>query len=271
MNVTPISSADDMDAENANSDSFFSLSEAANLLTQGMWGGVHRAAPVRSIKQLEQKLSVGFGPWQEQAQRRIRIAAVTGELAIYVLDGSKIAAKERDLSLYSGGKPAPEPVSPSVLKRMITSRGGLPDRPARTSVQMTDGNLRLLRLLTNGVLVVRKTDFNSWYRSERAKGKWPSQSSRLQRSTGRPRKRSPAIKNAIERLVRDQAWSAKDGIPALRRLLVQNGRVGVPNVSTLRHTVVELFVETGDLAFRRLRRPRSAQLPSNRAKIHPAE
>ena len=175
----------------------------------------------------------------------------------------------RGLSLCSGDTHAPVPVPPSVLKRMITSRGGLPDHPARTPVQMTNGDMRLLRVLTNGLLVVRKTDFDTWYRSERTKGKWPSQSSRLKPSSGRPRKRSPEIKNAVGRLVRNQAWSAKDGIPALRRILVQSGRMGVPNVYTLGLTVLELFVETGDLAFHRLRKPRSAQPQSNRSKSPP--
>ena len=251
--------------DDVTSNGFLRLSEAAHWLVQGMWGGLPRAVPVRTIKQSQTKLSVGFGPWQEQAKRRIRTAAVTGELAIYVHDDRHA----RGLSLCSGDTHAPVPVPPSVLKRMITSRGGLPDHPARTSVQITNGNLRLLRVLTSGLLVVRKTDFDIWYRSERAKGKWPSQRSRLKPSSGRPRKRSPEIKNAVGRLVRDQAWSAKDGIPALRRILLQSGRVGVPNSSTLRLTVLELFVETGDLAFHRLRKPRSAQPQSNRSKSPP--
>ena len=248
-----------MSSEDANSTGFLRLSEAGNWLAQGMWGGVRRAAPVRTIKQSQEKLSVGFGPWQEQAKRRIRTAAVNGELTIYVLEGSKIASNERDWSPCSGDKRAPVRVPPSVLKRMIVSRGGLPDHPARTSVQMTNGDMGLLGVLTNGLLVVRKNDFDNWYRSEREKGKWPSQSSRLKPSRGRPRKRSFEIGNAIMRLVRDQAWSAKDGIPALHRILVQTGRMGVPSVYTLRRAVMKLFVETGDLEFRGPRKSRSTQ------------
>ncbi len=248
-----------MSSEGANSNGFLRLSEAAHRLAQGMWGGVRRADPVRSVKHTEKRLSVGFGPWQEQAKRSIRIAGVTGELPIYVLDSSKIAPNERDLSLCPADKRASLSVSPSVLKRMITSRGGLPDHPVRPSVQMTKGDMRLLRLLTNGLLVIRTTDFDVWYRAERAKGKWPSQNSRLKPPRGRPRKRSSEISNSITRLARDKAWSAKDGIPALSRILVQSGRTGMPSIYTLRRAVMELFVETGDREFRRPRKPRSAR------------
>jgi hypothetical protein len=217
---------------------FLRLSDAAYRLAQGMWGGLRQADPVRAVKRCEKKLSVGFGPWQERAKRRIRTAAVAGELTVYVLTESKF------------GIDAPAPVPASILERLITSRGGLPDHCVRMSVQKANGDVELARLLTNGLLVVRKFDFDKWYRSERAKGKWPSQKSRLKKPRGRPRKQSAELHNAILRQMRDGAWRATDGIPALRRILVQTGLVEVPSVNTLRSMVSEMLAETGDAELR---------------------
>jgi hypothetical protein len=57
---------------------------------------------------------------------------------------------------------------------------------------------------------------------------------------------SVRLHNAIVRQVRDRAWSATDGIPALRRILMKTGRIDVPSVNTLRSMVSEISAETGD-------------------------
>ena len=73
----------------------------------------------------------------------------------------------------------------SVLARLITTRGSLPDHPIRPTIKTAEGDEKLLGLLTVGVLVIRASDFDVWYRSDRAKGKWPSQRSRLKLGGGR--------------------------------------------------------------------------------------
>jgi len=63
---------------------FFRISCAVDRPSDGMWGGLQRPDPVAAIKQGQKKLSLGFGPWGEEAGRRLRAAAVRGKLAIYV-------------------------------------------------------------------------------------------------------------------------------------------------------------------------------------------
>jgi len=116
--------------------------------------------------------------------------------------------------------------------------------------------MKLLRLLTIGVLLVRASEFRRWYRSERAKGKWRSQRSRLRAAVGRPAKRSDLIRNAIMALVRDGAWSAKAGIAKLHRLLCASGRDNVPSPDTLAHVIDELHHETGEAEYFRTKRSR---------------
>jgi len=116
--------------------------------------------------------------------------------------------------------------------------------------------MKLLRLLTLGVLLVRASEFDRWYRSERAKGKWHSQRSRSTAAVGRPAKLSHGIRSAIIALVRDSKWSAEDGIAKLRRLLCASGRYDVPSPDTLARVVDELHHETGEPEYFRPKRSR---------------
>jgi hypothetical protein len=141
-------------------DGFLRLSAAVNRLAEGMWGGLRRPIPVRAIKHASQKASLGFGPWQEQPGQRCRAAAVKGELVVYVVAKPQVPSKNRALARHSAEKIEPALVPVDVLKRLITSRGGLPDHPIRPSIKTAGGNEKLFALLTVGLLIVRARDFN---------------------------------------------------------------------------------------------------------------
>jgi hypothetical protein len=106
---------------------------------------------------------------------------------------------------------------------------------------------KLFQLLTVGVLLVRTTEFEAWYQSERNKGKWPSQrlKSKLKIGRGRPTKQTEAARNSVIGLVRDGKWCGKMGVTELRRLLIDSGRDGIPSTDTLRRMVDQLHRETG--------------------------
>ena len=70
---------------------FLPLSQAAAMLTKGMFGGYPQPEPVYKIKLRYQKAPVGFGPWKEYAQQRIRAAAVLGRPPVYVTGSSNRA------------------------------------------------------------------------------------------------------------------------------------------------------------------------------------
>jgi len=222
---------------------FLPWSEAVNRLADGMWGGLQRPEPVVVIKQSYKKLSVGFGPWREKAGRLLRVAAVKGKLAIYILAKNQVRFDDHDLTGDASAKPEPPSVPVPVIKRLILSRGTLPDHPIRPSMQTAEGNENLFALLTVGLLVVRASDFDVW---ERAKGRWPSQRSK-EKKNGRPTRQTEALENAVLALVKDLKWSGKDGITTLHRLLVASGRSDVPSQDTVARLVDQLHRKTGDM------------------------
>ena len=81
---------------------FLPLSNAINRLADGMWGGLPRPDPVAAIKQDQKKLSLGFGPWREKSERRLRAAAVKGKFAIYVLARPEVRSEDDRLAECSG-------------------------------------------------------------------------------------------------------------------------------------------------------------------------
>ena len=242
---------------------FLPLSNAINRLADGMWGGLPRPDPVAAIKLHQKKWSVGFGHWGELAGQRLRAAAMKGKLAIYIL--AKPQGRSADHSLTECFLENIEPVvvPVSVLERLITSHGSLPDHPIRPSMKTAEGNEKLFALLAVGLLVVRANDFDEWYQSERAKGRWPSQEAKG-RKNGRPTKQTGALRNAVLALVHDHKWSGKDPISALHHLLVASGRSNVPSQDTLARLVNQLHRETGEAALLRTPRARRkhAQLTS---------
>jgi hypothetical protein len=244
-------------------DSFLRFSDAVTQLAEGMWGGLRQAEPVRTIKKTAKIESIGFGPWRERAGKRLTAAARKGEVAVYV-----VADRHRSFEhLISPPdvRANPESLPISVLKRLITSRGTLPDYPIRPSIKTADGDRKLFELLTVSILLVRANDFAAWYQSERAKGKWPSQRSRSKIGNGRPTKQTEAMRNAVMALVRDQKWTGEVGITELHRILVDSGRTDVPSPDTLTRLVDQLHQETGEPElFRKqlARRKRKQEMPS---------
>ena len=234
---------------------FLRVSDAVGLLAAGMWGGLPRPAPVQAIKRKFKRRSVGFGPWREQAGQCLRSAAVEGKLAIYVAAEHQVAPSAPAAAPSSSATGNPVVLRPSVVRQLLTTRASLPDHPIRPSVKTVAGDMKLLRLLTIGVLLVRAAEFGRWYRSERAKGKWGSQRSLSTAGVGRPAKQSDLIRSAIIALVRDGAWSAKAGIVKLHRLLCA-GRDGVPSPDTLARLVDQLHQETGEPEYFRPKRSR---------------
>ena len=152
---------------------FLRFSEAISRLEEGMWGGLPQADSVRNIKRTFKRASIGFGPWREKAGQRLTAAVRRGKLVVYVLLKPRAPFTNRSLARRSQEKIEPVPVS--VLRRLIAPRKSLPDHPIRPSIMTAEGNEKLLAFLTSGFLVVRANDFDAWYRSERAKCKWPSQ------------------------------------------------------------------------------------------------
>ncbi len=181
------------------------------------------------IKQSQKKLSVGFGPWRQEASRSLRAAAVKGEFMVYVVAEPRIRSKDRTLTNRSLKRVEPTVVPVNVLRRLISPRGALPDHPIRPSMETAEGDEKLFALLTVGLLVVRASDFDIWYRSERAKGKWPSQRSKLKVRDGRPSIQTEALRNAVLALVHDLKWNGKDGIMSLHRLLVASRSYKAPS------------------------------------------
>ena len=237
---------------------YLPLSEAVNRLTDGLWGGLPRPEPVVVIKQSNGKLSVGFGPWREKAGRLLRGAAVKGKLAIYILAKNQARSDDQDLIGDASAKPEPTSVPVPVIKRLILSRGTLPDHPIRPSMKTAEGNDNLFALLTIGLLVVRTSDFDVWYHSERAKGRWPSQRAKGKKS-GRPTRQTEALENAVLALVNDLKWSGKERITTLHRLLVASGRSDVPSQDTVARLVDQLHRKTGDMKLLRVARVRQKQ------------
>jgi hypothetical protein len=248
-------------------DDLMRFSDAISRLAEGMWGGLQRPVLVQAIKQIEKKASIGFGPRRERAGQHLTATVKNGKLAVYVFAKPQAVFKNRALARRLPQELEPLTVPVSVLARLRTTRGSLLDHPIRPSIKTAEGDEKLLGLLTVGVLVIRVSDFDVWYRSERAKGKWPSQRSKLKIGGGRPTKQVERVRNAVIRLVRDGKWSGKASIAKLHRLLIASGDVEVPSPDTLARLVDQLHAETGEAEFHRAKRPRRKRarppLPQN--------
>lgn len=231
---------------------FLCISDAVNRLAEGMWGGLTRPIPVQAAKLTAQRGSVGYGPWRQHAAQSLRAAALKGELAVYVVRLHPRNATRH--GAHKGFLPVVVPVS--VLTRLLTSRTGLPDHAIRPTIRSVEGNEQLYVFLSVGVLAVREREFEVWYRSERAKGKWSSQRSRSKVANGRPTRQTETLRNAVLRLVREGAWSGKSTFTELHRLLVTSGRSDVPSLDTLERLVRRLHLETGGPELFRIARVR---------------
>jgi hypothetical protein len=233
---------------------YLRLSDAYDRFHAGMWGGLEPPDPVRAFKE-KFKSSARFAGWQSCAGRCLTTAALEGRLKIYVVADPDLAPSIDHPRAAPPPTNDPTVVSKSILQRMIIFRDMLPDRAIRPTTKTTCGDLKLFVLLRGGILFVQEREFTSWYRSERSKGKWPSQATRPKKGRGRPTKQTEPLKKAVLALVDDQAWSGKDGVAKLRRLLKDGGHlVVVPSSDTLERFIDRLYVETAKSALiRKLR------------------
>ena len=228
------------------------LSDAVHRLRLGMFAGLPRPVPVRQAKATYFDGSVGLGSWTEEAAKCIAVAAKNGELPVHVF-GNPYA--------YNKGVGELETmiVPTEVLRRIVPSRGGFPDHP-RVPLRAVRMDRRLFVSLNTGVLVVGEYAFSSWYRKEKAKGKWASQPSKLKK-LGRPSKQTESLDKEIIEILAEKKISAA----ALHRRLVKDGRSPI-SVDTIERRVKRLYLKTGDKRYRlsARRKPRWAlRFPQN--------
>jgi hypothetical protein len=220
---------------------FLLLSDAIHRLRQGMFGSFIRPDPVGELSRKGFKAK--FGPWTERAADSITTAGREGELRLYVFGNPQAYAGKGGSEII--------PVPASVLRQLVPSRGGFPDHP-RATLKAAGKDPGLYNALNTGLLVVSEEEFDIWYRRERSKGRWPSQSSKLKK-VGRPTKQTKTLRNAVNRVLEEPKMS----IAAVHRQLVASGLTDVPSVDTLGRLIRQIALETGAEKFRRLKRLRS--------------
>jgi hypothetical protein len=243
------------------------LSEAYARHHAGVWGGFQSFPPAQSIRKTH-KTSVGFGARRTYAAQPVTAAVRHGNLRVYLVADPYLGPNIDRTNWPVAPTKEPVNVPKDVLRRLIAPRDVLPDHALCPTLKTAGGDSNIYVLLRVGAFVVQEGELEEWYRSQRSKGKWPSQQSRAKRTPGRPTKQTKSLKNAVLTLVHDQTWSIKDGIVTLRSLILKRGEPkDVPSADTLERLVSRLYLETGDLAFRRVSRvrknQRSCTLPQN--------
>jgi hypothetical protein len=136
----------------------------------------------------------------------------------------------------------PVVLSTDLLKSLVTARNTFPDHPikTKTSMRIAGDNKKLYWLLKSGIMLLRAKEFDIWYREQRGKKRWPSQTSG-ERKIGRPSIGTQGLKDAIVAALRER----KTSVAELRRQLQANGRTDVPSPDTLARLVDQLHRETG--------------------------
>jgi hypothetical protein len=244
------------------------LSEAYARHHAGVWGGFQSFPPAQAIRK-NLKTSVGFGARRTYAAQPVTAAVRHGNLRVYLVADPNLGPNIDRPNWPVAPTKEPVIVPKDVLRRLIAPRDVLPDHAlCPTFLKTAGGDPNLYVLLRVGAFVVQQREFEDWYRSQRSKGKWPSQQSRSKRAPGRPTKQIESLKNAVLTLVRDQVWSIKDGIAMLRSLILKRGEPkDVPSPDTLERLVSRLYLETGNPAFHRVPRVRNKHrshgLPQN--------
>jgi hypothetical protein len=236
------------------------ISEVVARLKAGMYGGLADPKPVAGIKANIKKANIKKGerrpsiewewqPQKEGAAERIYEAIVQGKLSVFVLPDSVEGEVQR----------APLQVPLVVLKQMMTTRAGLPDRviqPMRILAKDSSVALELLAALSSkSKLYLRRKEFEAWYEEARKKRNWPSQrphhdtppslrSRSKKNPIGRPTKQS-GLRTRIVELVNEGRWSAEQNfITDLVRLLKSEGKAA--SRQTVGRAVEQLHRETGD-------------------------
>ena len=147
-------------------DGFLRLSEATHLLAQGVWGGFSRPAAVRTLKRQPayNRTSLGFGPWREEAGKRLRTAATKGNLTVYIFGGAQAAANNLNSSPV---------VLPSILiGGLISARRNIPDRAIRSSLKLAHGDINYSDCSNSGFCwcVLRSLTIGIGHNAPRANG-----------------------------------------------------------------------------------------------------
>ena len=217
--------------------------------TAALAGKQKAYAPQRTERR--QKLSIGCGPRREKAANLIRIAALAGKLKVYVTYGTEHQTFEA--------------VSPDILTLIVTARNALPDHPTHIYRAPHGSSIdpAYLMRLSRGTLYLSKSEFELWYRAEKAKQKWPSQQEGQKRraKVGRPRM-APIWRERIVECVEAGRWTAQEPIVALRKqLLKYPSDAQLPSDDTLARIVDKLFPEEGDDHYRRNKRRPSRKIP----------
>jgi len=243
------------------------LSEAYARHHAGVWGGFQSFPPAQAMRR-KRKTSIGFGARRTYAAQPVTAVVRHGNLKVYLVADPNLGPNIDRPKWPVASTKEPVMVPTDVLKRLIAPRDMLPDHTVCPTLKTAGGDSDIYVLLRVGAFVVQERELEEWYRSQRSKGKWPSQQSRSKRTPGRPTKQTESLKNAVLTLVRDQAWRGKDGIATLRSLMLQRGEPkDVPSADTMERLVTRLYLETGDPAFHRVPRVRnkhrSHSLPQN--------
>src|SRR4029079_3216838 len=109
---------------------------------------------------------------------------------------------------------------------LVTTRNTFPDHPiqTKTSRRIAGDDQKLYWLLKAGMMLLRAQEFELWYLKDRAKGRWPSQSSKGTK-IGRPSVGTKGLQAAVIVAQRER----KTGMAELRRRLQADGRTDVPS------------------------------------------
>lgn len=236
---------------------YLRFSEAVSRLTKSMYGNLSRPGVVAKVKKAHRKESIGLACWRERAAERLSAAARTGELAVSLLARPRVLPEQYGMERYVAADREATVVPLEVVRRLLTSRGGLTDHPIRPTRRTAGGNKKLLRSLAAGILVIQETDFTPWRDAERAKGEWLTQRSSSKPRMGRPSKQTARLEEAIRARIHDGGWNGKKSIASLHRMLVADGVHAVPSPDTLERMVDKRWEEKGEIGFaRKKRRPR---------------
>ncbi|MDI9849975.1 hypothetical protein QM467_18200 [Rhodoblastus sp. 17X3] len=199
---------------------FLTISAAVERLQHGMFAQSPRPLPLNEMKKhpsVGRDASIDWSLWKEKAAATIRQAALRGSLPIYFIPATM---SECTMAASVDGGPI---LLPAVaLSLVIPSRQGLPDHPTRLAKPApSNGHFDEWRWKLIGCkLLVETNAFERWYRTEKRKGKWPSQVNRAKRKPGRPRV-AEVWAHRIANLIEREKWCAHQPISQLKKLLAE--------------------------------------------------
>jgi hypothetical protein len=218
------------------------FSDAVRATMRGMWGG---------IAVVDRPRALGQKNWPRAVESRRQIKAAHALTSAVEKEKLRIYLAVKDQS-------AGEPVPKETICKLIKPNGHLTDYAYRPSLKTAGGDRELYQRLLSGRFVLQTREFREWYREELAKGLWPSQTSKLKkkRGRGRPTKQSPSLEAGVQQVLAKKQWEAKQGAPALRRILIAAGHEDIPSDRTLLRLIDRLALETRHSALRRRKRNR---------------